>query len=155
MQEQCNRDGYCALPVEHWKQSYDDQCEEIYHMRSPGLVSFSVVLTFKQPAPSANTPSSSMDPTKKHNQTQSVPTFKKYLHSTWSDIWRTSTTVSMAGLDYRSLRVGMVFPRKPCRHSHSISEYDLGQSMLSGKRFFTKERIKFILRRVILPLLYF
>jgi len=76
MQEQCNRDGYCALPPGPWKQS--DHFNGIYHMRSPGPVRFSIVLTFKDPAPSANTPSSSMHPTKEHNQAQSVPTFKKY-----------------------------------------------------------------------------
>ena len=76
MQEQCNRDGYCALPPGSWKQS--DHCQQLYHMRSPGLVPFSIVLTFNEPAPSANTPSSSMHPTINHNQAQSVPTFKKY-----------------------------------------------------------------------------
>jgi hypothetical protein len=76
MEEQCNRDGYCALPPGPWKQH--DHCEEIYRMQYPGLVPFFIVLTFKEPAPSANTPSSSMNPTKKHNEAQSVPTFKKY-----------------------------------------------------------------------------
>lgn len=78
MQEQCNRDGYCALPPGRWKQSRSFHCEEVYHGRSPGLVPFSIVLTLKEPAPSANTPSSSMHPTEKHNHAQSVPTFKKY-----------------------------------------------------------------------------
>ncbi len=76
MQEQCNRDGYCALPPGPWKQQ--DHCEEIYRMQYPGLVPFFIVLTFKEPAPSANTPSSSMNPTKKHDETQSALTFKKY-----------------------------------------------------------------------------
>ena len=76
MQEQCNRDGYCALPPGRWEQ--DDHFEEIHHGRSPGLVSFPIVLTLKGPAPSANTPSSSMHPTKKHDHAQSVPIFKKY-----------------------------------------------------------------------------
>jgi hypothetical protein len=47
-------------------------------MRSPGLVPFSVVLTFDEPAPSANAPSPSVHPTKKHDEAQPVPTFKKY-----------------------------------------------------------------------------
>jgi hypothetical protein len=76
MQEQCNRDGYCALPPGSWKQ--DDHYQRLYYGRSPGLVPFSIVLTFDEPAPSANTPSSSMHPTINHNQAQSVPTFKKY-----------------------------------------------------------------------------
>jgi hypothetical protein len=78
MQEQCNRDGYCVLPPGPWEQSRSDHCEGVYGCRSPGLVSFRIVLTFKEPAPSANTPSSSMHPTINHNQGQSVPTFKKY-----------------------------------------------------------------------------
>ena len=78
MQEQCNRDGYCALPPGRWEQSRSDHCEGVYGCRSPGLVSFRIALTFKEPAPSANTPSSSMNPTKKHDEAQSVPTFKKY-----------------------------------------------------------------------------
>ena len=76
MQEQCNRDGYCALPPGSWKQS--DHYRQLYYGRSPGLVPFSIVLTFDEPAPSANTPSSSMHPTKKHDEAQSVPTFRKY-----------------------------------------------------------------------------
>jgi len=76
MQEQCNRDGYCALPPGSWRQS--DHYQQLYYGRSPGLVRFSIVLTFDEPAPSANTPSSSMHPTKKHDEAQSVPTFKKY-----------------------------------------------------------------------------
>jgi hypothetical protein len=76
MQEQCNRDGYCALPQGSWKQS--DHYQRVYHMRSPGLVPFSIVLTFDEPAPSANAPSSSMHLTENHNQAQPVPTFKKY-----------------------------------------------------------------------------
>jgi hypothetical protein len=76
MQEQCNRDGYCALPPGSWKQS--DHYQRVYHMRSPGLVPFSIVLTFDEPAPSANIPSSSIDPTEKQDVAQSAPTFKKY-----------------------------------------------------------------------------
>jgi hypothetical protein len=76
MQEQCNRDGYCALPPGSWIQS--DHYQRIYHMRSPGLVPFSIVLTFDEPAPSANIPSSSIDPTEKQDVAQSAPTFKKY-----------------------------------------------------------------------------
>ncbi len=78
MQEQCNRDGYCSLPPGPWEQGYRDPCQEIYGCRSPGLISFRIVLTFKEPAPSANTPSSSMHPAEKQNQAQSAPTFKKY-----------------------------------------------------------------------------
>jgi hypothetical protein len=76
MQEQCNRDGYCALPPGRWKQN--DHLEEIYHGRSPGLVPFSIVLTFKEPAPSTDTPSSSMHPTKIHNQAQSVQKYTAF-----------------------------------------------------------------------------
>jgi hypothetical protein len=76
MQEQCNRDGYCALPPGSWIQS--DHYQRIYHMRSPGLVPFSIMLTFDEPAPSANIPSSSIDPTEKQDVAQSAPTFKKY-----------------------------------------------------------------------------
>ncbi len=76
MQEQCNRDGYCALPPGSWKQ--DDHYQRLYYGRSPGLVPFSIVLTFDEPAPSANAPSSSVHPTKKHDEAQSDPTFKKY-----------------------------------------------------------------------------
>jgi uncharacterized membrane protein YhaH (DUF805 family) len=76
MQEQCNRDGYCALPPGSWKQ--DDHYQRLYYGRSPGLVSFRIVLTFDEPAPSANAPSSSLHPTEKDNQAQSVPTFRKY-----------------------------------------------------------------------------
>ncbi len=76
MQDQCNRDGYCALPPGSWKQS--DYCEEVYGCLSPGLVSFRIVLSFKEPAPSGNAPSSSMHSTKEHDKAQSAPTFKKY-----------------------------------------------------------------------------
>jgi hypothetical protein len=76
LQEQCNRDGYCALPPGSWKQS--DYYQQVYHMQSPGLVPFSIVLTFDEPAPSANTPSSSMHPTEKQDEAQSAPTFNKY-----------------------------------------------------------------------------
>ena len=76
MQEQCNRDGYCALPPGSWKQS--DHYQRAYHMRSPGLVPFSIVLTLKEAAPSANAPSSSMHPTINNDQAQSVPPFKRY-----------------------------------------------------------------------------
>ena len=76
MQEQCNRDGYCALPPGRWKQ--DDHYQQLYYGRSPGLVPFSIVLTFDEPSPSVNAPSSSMDRTINHDQAQSGPTFKKY-----------------------------------------------------------------------------
>jgi hypothetical protein len=76
MQEQCNRDGYCALPPGSWKQ--DDHYRRLYYGRSPGLVPFPIVLTFDEPAPSPNAPSSSMHSTLNPNQAQSVPTFKKY-----------------------------------------------------------------------------
>jgi hypothetical protein len=76
MQEQCNRDGYCALPPGSWKQS--DYCPQLYYGRSSGLVPFSIVLTFDEPAPSGNAPSSSMHPTINHNEAQSVPAFKRY-----------------------------------------------------------------------------
>jgi hypothetical protein len=82
MQEQCNRDGYCAPPPGPWKISGSDYCrvntEEVYRCRSPGLVPFTIVLTLKEPAPSANTPSSSMHPTINNDQAQSVPPFKRY-----------------------------------------------------------------------------
>ncbi len=76
MQEQCNRDGYCALPLGRWKQ--DDHYQRLYYGRSPGLVPFSIVLTFDELAPSANAPSSSMHSTKDHDEAQSVATFRKY-----------------------------------------------------------------------------
>jgi len=78
MQEQCNRDGYCAPPPGPWKISGSDYCEEVYGCRSPGLVPFTIVLTLKEPAPSADTPSSSMHPTINNDQAQSVPPFKRY-----------------------------------------------------------------------------
>ena len=78
MQEQCNRNGYCAPPPGPWKISGSDYCEEVYGCRSPGLVPFTIVLTLKEPAPSADTPSSSMHPTINNDQAQSVPPFKRY-----------------------------------------------------------------------------
>jgi hypothetical protein len=78
MQEQCNRDGYCAPPSGPWKISGSDYCEEVYGCRSPGLVPFTIVLTLKEPAPSADTPSSSVHPTRKHNEAQSDLAFRKF-----------------------------------------------------------------------------
>jgi len=76
MQEQCNRDGYCALPPGSWIQ--DDHYQRLYYERSSGLVPFSIVLTFDELAPSPNVPSPSMHPTINNDRAQSVPPFKRY-----------------------------------------------------------------------------
>ena len=100
--------------------------QRIYHMRSPGLVPFSIVLTFDEPAPSANIPLSSIDPTEKQDVAQSAPTFRKYTAFHLVRYQEDFDYNVYGGVGLPLTSGGHGFPRKLCKHSHRISEYDLG-----------------------------